>query len=469
MPPKKMKTDTVENLIEDAINDCKPTKLEEIQISNIANKIKNKIETYISTNELYFVKEVVFGGSFAKGTWLKNHADIDIFIKFDRKVSINDFENFGKKIGLHALREFSPYFRHADHPYVEAFAEGTKVDIVPCFDVLYGYWKSAADRSPFHTSYVINHLDENKKNHVRLLKKFLKSLNIYGAEISTQGFSGYVSEILIIKFGSFLSTLQYFSNYSADSNVISIENHNLDSEKLKKFTSFLIMLDPVDENRNLGSAISSQSIATLIQASRRFLRKPSNDFFINVRKTLEINDSLKNLLSSNILILEFKYTFRPPDMIWGQLKKAIISLSKFIESYGFKILKSHCYADERENCVMVFLMDSVVISRIYSRNGPEIFRGNDLEKFIESNLASYLKWIDHDTRTKCILFREFTDIKEYLKFVFKNKQVMIGIPKGLIADFFSTVKISTLDQQQTVEEHVKKTIFELLNTDVRLF
>ncbi len=76
-----------------------------------------------------------------------------------------------------------------------------------------GKWKSAADRSPFHTLYVANSLDNYKKNQVRLLKKFLRSLNVYGAEISRKGFSGYVSEILIIKFGSFLSTLDYFSNF----------------------------------------------------------------------------------------------------------------------------------------------------------------------------------------------------------------------------------------------------------------
>ena len=39
-------------------------------------------------------------------------------------------------------------------------------------------------------------------------------MNIYGAEISTKGFSGYVSEVLIIKFGSFLSALDYFSNFT---------------------------------------------------------------------------------------------------------------------------------------------------------------------------------------------------------------------------------------------------------------
>ena len=57
----------------------------------------------------------------------------------------------------------------------------------------------AADKSPFHTEYVTNKLDEEKRDQVRLLKKFLKSLGIYGAEIAKNGFSGYVTEVLILK------------------------------------------------------------------------------------------------------------------------------------------------------------------------------------------------------------------------------------------------------------------------------
>ncbi len=67
-----------------------------------------------------------------------------------------------------------------------------------------------------------------------MLKKFLRSLHIYGAEISTKGFSGYVSEVLIIKFGSFLSTLEYFSNFTGDKKIITIENVLVDIEKSKK-------------------------------------------------------------------------------------------------------------------------------------------------------------------------------------------------------------------------------------------
>jgi len=38
-----------------------------------------------------------FGGSFAKGTWLSNDADVDIFIRFKKSTSEEKFERISKK------------------------------------------------------------------------------------------------------------------------------------------------------------------------------------------------------------------------------------------------------------------------------------------------------------------------------------------------------------------------------------
>ncbi len=53
---------------------------------------------------------------------------------------------------------------------------------------------------------------------------------------------------------------------------------------LKKFDSFLIILDPIDNNRNLGTAISPVSVGTFIKSSRKFLKNPTSDFFVDIQK-----------------------------------------------------------------------------------------------------------------------------------------------------------------------------------------
>ena len=79
------------------------------------------------------------GGSYAKGTWVPekpvDNVDIDIFVKFNKKTSEKDFRNIGTKIGFESLKKYKPYTRHAEHPFVEAIIDGTRVNVVPCYDI----------------------------------------------------------------------------------------------------------------------------------------------------------------------------------------------------------------------------------------------------------------------------------------------------------------------------------------------
>ena len=184
---------------------CEPTQSEERRIAEVAKEAKALVDNYVA--RLDDVVDVVFGGSFAKGTWLPHHADIDIFVKIKPSVGVEKFEEMGRNIGSEALKNFGPKLRYSDHPYVEVFVNNVRVNVVPCYDVQQGKWQSAADRSPFHTHYISSHFDNEKRRQARLLKKFFKSVGIYGAEISTEGFSGYVSEVLVLKYSSFENVL----------------------------------------------------------------------------------------------------------------------------------------------------------------------------------------------------------------------------------------------------------------------
>ena len=121
-----------------------------------------------------------------------------------------------------------------------------------------GNWKSAPYRSPFHTEYVKDNLNNEMIRHVRLLKRMLKSINVYGAEIATNGFSGYVIEVLILKYCSLPSLLQVISDIKKEGNVFSI--NSVDEDVLKTFASPLVIIDPVDSRRNLGAAILTRAL-----------------------------------------------------------------------------------------------------------------------------------------------------------------------------------------------------------------
>ena len=271
------------------------------------------------------IKGIEFGGSYPKGTWLPTKADVDIFIKFSKSTSEKKFSEISKKVGFSSLKKFQPYVRFSEHPYVEAKIKNTKVNVVPCYLVKKGEWKSSADRTQFHTQFMLENLSGPMKNNVRLLKQFLKNNGIYGAEISKQGFSGYIAEVLIWNFGSFENIIRSISK---------IKPEQVIGKSTKKFDTPITIMDPVDPERNLVAAISNENIGKFVLLCRAFLKKPSISFFKDNKRRIS------NELLKNCLVVKFNYKPRSPDIIWGQIKRATTSIATQMELNGYKVIKS---------------------------------------------------------------------------------------------------------------------------------
>ncbi len=461
----------INSVISKALQLCQPSPKEVQHLTEIAEEAMKLLRQYYSP----MITDVVLGGSFAKGTWLKRKdihdnsvksegcTDIDIFIKIDVSLQDEEFDELAKKIAKQSLSGYNPRLRYSSHPYVEAYVKGIRVNVVPCYNVEKGRWKSAADRSPFHTEYIRDNLDEEKKNQVRLLKKFLKSIGVYGAEIATAGFSGYVTEILILKYGSFVSVLKAISNIKEDKNVISIGK--FDEDVLKIFQSPVIIIDPIDSRRNLGTAISAESVGKAVLAARAFLEKPSLDFFREKKE--RYNETFKEIYS-NLLIIEFIYRQRSPDIIWGQIKRTLNAISKQLCIANFTVIRSIGDIDEKGHATFVFLLEAITLPPYMARTGPHIFRRNDTTSFISENIKkSLLMWIDNEMKVKSLVERKTTNAKEYVKLILANKKD-VGVTKGLIEDIQETLQIYTGDEKE-IHGLVKNAIYKLITTDSRIF
>ena len=461
----------INSVISKALQLCQPSPKEVQYLTEIAEEAMKLLRQYYSP----MITDVVLGGSFAKGTWLKRKdihdnsvksegcTDIDIFIKIDVSLQDEEFDELAKKIAKQSLSGYNPRLRYSSHPYVEAYVKGIRVNVVPCYNVEKGRWKSAADRSPFHTEYIRDNLDDEKKNQVRLLKKFLKSIGVYGAEIATAGFSGYVTEILILKYGSFVSVLKAISNNKEDKNVISIGK--FDEDVLKIFQSPVIIIDPIDSRRNLGTAISAESVGKAVLAARAFLEKPSLDFFREKKE--RYNETFKEIYS-NLLIVEFFYRQRSPDIIWGQIKRTLNAISKQLCIANFTVIRSIGDIDEKGHATFVFLLEAITLPPYMARTGPHIFRRNDTTSFISENIKkSLLMWIDNEMKVKSLVERKTTNAKEYVKLILANKKD-VGVTKGLIEDIQETLQIYTGDEKE-IHGLVKNAIYKLITTDSRIF
>jgi tRNA nucleotidyltransferase (CCA-adding enzyme) len=400
-----------------------PPKSKQNELEKISKEIQKEIMNF---NDKRILK-VILGGSFAKGTWLEIDTDIDFFVMIEPTVERNEFEELGKSVGFHALKKYSPYLRYSEHPYVEGKVNGIRINIVPCYKVQLNKWKSAADRSPFHTIFMETKLNEFLKSEVRVLKRFLKSIGIYGSQISVSGFSGYVTEVLILKYGAFRNVLQTFAELTPNY-IVSLDSP--DQSAIEKFRSPIIIVDPIDSNRNLGAAISAECLAKFVLASRLFLKAPSTKFFM---KSSRSNTIIISDIKSNLLIIDFKIQKRSPDILWGQLKKKLTSISKQLANAKFEIIKKFCFTDEQAQAAFIFMIKYTNLSKINLNVGPKIFLKNETDSFIKKRgEKSIMTWTD-DMTIVSIEEREKTSIKEHANQIIQN-DIESGKPIGISLD-----------------------------------
>ncbi|HEY1247398.1 MAG TPA: CCA tRNA nucleotidyltransferase [Nitrososphaera sp.] len=443
-------------LISRALQLCDPTMTQIRRIEAIAQEAKELVERKVA--HMADVVEVLFGGSFAKGTWLPNNADIDIFVKIRTSVDNEKFEEMGIDIGKKALIKYGPKLRYSDHPYVEAFVRKIRVNVVPCYDVEQGKWKSAADRSPFHTLYMKSQLDDEKRRQARLLKKFFKTLCIYGAELSTAGFSGYVTEVLVLKYGSFENVLQAAADWH-EKEVIAVSEYDPDFVNL--FNSPIAIIDPVDNRRNLGAAISAESVAKFMLASREFLERPSLEFFSENNS----HDKPVHVLLPNVLVVEFSHPRKSPDVLWGQLKRGMNSLSKQLELGHFSVLRRECLTDEITSAAIVFLLDSMKLPSYMKRIGPQVYRRKDSDSFLRNRDNPYAVWVDREMRISLLVDRKTTDARKLVRSLLLNDADKSGVPRNLVGH---KVQIYAGDDRK-IKGVVKQAVDKVVSTERLVF
>jgi tRNA nucleotidyltransferase (CCA-adding enzyme) len=361
-----------------------PKKEEYIKIEALSRELEQKIELACQDEGINAVVRVE--GSVAKDTWLGENPDIDIFMRLPTSIPRKNLGDVGLRIAKKAAGKAEQTERFAEHPYLQIFIQGYKVDIVPCYDAKRGEWQSATDRTPFHTDYIRENLSKELLGEVRLLKKFMQGINVYGAEIKVGGFSGYLCELLIIKHSSFAGVLHAFAQYCRRI-VIDIEGvyNDRENEIALLFPEPLVIVDPVDKGRNVASAVQPQKLYSFVGATRAFLKNPSQEFFYPPKPAVLSPKALKNKLSgrsSSVVFLVIGELNAVPDVLWGQLYRSKRSLRTLIEINDFKVLKDAVWSNEKSQSVFLFELEQQVLPDVKKHLGPPLERNDECEKYL---------------------------------------------------------------------------------------
>ncbi len=416
----------------------KPSKKEEREMDNFIEKL---IET---SGKLSKDMKPIICGSVEKDTWLAKKYELDLFLLFSPNITKKQLEEKGLKLAKDIIKILKGRYQiaFAEHPYLRGWVGKFQVDIVPCYKIKHPEnIKSAVDRTPHHVRFVKKNL--KNPDEVRLLKHFCIANKCYGADVKTLGFSGYLCELLIIKYGSFMDCVKNVSKWRAG-RVITFGN--ADKGRLtKKFKTPLIVIDPVDKNRNVAAAVSVEKFYTFVKACKDFIKDPKKEFFfkkpLKPYSIAEISKKIKKR-GTRWYLIAFKRPKVIEDILYPQMKRFCKIVGKTVMQNGFEVLRSDFYCNKE--CVLILEMKEWQTPKVSKNMGPDVF-SKHAEEFLkhykkEKVFIEGEKWVVE-------LEKEFTEVSQFLKNLFKkpkNELLEGGIPSK-IAPLIKNCKIGDGD------------------------
>lgn len=427
-----------ERVLKKALSLTSISKKEKEKMLKLADRIKKILEKKASK----YNAEPILAGSLFRNTLLPDKKEFDIFIRFPKDFSKQDIERINLSLAKHVVKIFKGrYFvNYAEHPYVRAKISGLSIDIVPCYKVEDPLnIISSVDRTPFHVKYLKERMNEDLAKEVRILKLFLKSNDLYGAEAKVQGISGYGCELLILYYKKFLNLLKNIERWKVNQ-VIDLENlykKNL-KDIVKKFKKdCLILIDPIDRNRNVTSALSSKNFFKLKNLAKNFLEKPSIKFFKKSLKPISPNQflDLAKKRKTRFVLIVFKRPNVVEDILWPQLRKFSERISNILEErkYEFKVFGKDVYSDEK-NCYVFIEMEIFELPKVQKRIGPSIFDLKGSKEFLKK-YENELTYVEKD-RWVVEINRKFLSAEEKISDTLsKNLEILKkkGIPSHIAA------------------------------------
>lgn len=423
---------TFEEVCADVLRKVTPSDRERRNTLKLADRLTNNV--MVVAKEAGLDVKVRVEGSVAKDTWLSKEPDVDIFMRVPTTMPRESFGTTCLEIARKATEGFKQIERFAEHPYLESVVDGVRVNIVPCYQVERGEWISATDRTPFHTDYVKPLLDETTRGEVRLLKKFMKGIGVYGAEIRVGGFSGYLCELLTLNYGSFMKILKAVADWK-EKRIIDYEKHydGRERELEKIFGEPLVLVDPVDKGRNVAAAVRRERLDEFVIASRAFLQRPDSWFFTpDYIAPLKVKDLVSTLKTrgSTIVFVKLGGVKTVSDILWGQLYKSQRALRKMLRQNDFDVIRDVTWGDEEDLNMFIFEVEQRFLPLVKKHFGPPIRKRIECKRFLEKHVgASHTisgPYVE-GSRWVAEIKREYTDVAELLNEKLRDGGRHVGV------------------------------------------
>lgn len=386
----------LQEVLDNVAKKITPTKSQHSEIEKILKRVTTKAEEI--TMHMHVGQTVA--GSFIRDTYMLDKREFDLFLMFPENTSREELEKKGLMLGKRIIKELGGSFvvAYAEHPYIRGKIDGFDVDIVPAYAIKdASKIKSAVDRTPFHNQWLHKHLSKRLVTEVRLLKRFLKGQGLYGSDTKTEGFSGYLCELLIVEHKYFSRLLKAATKWSPGEVFINPGSHALDEKDVKKKFrgDSLIVIDPVDANRNVASVVSAPNFMKFVASSREFLDKPSTEFFFPKRHA-DIK-SLRSMLDSRgteFIAIEFPSPTVLPDILYPQLRRTALRVFKHMKESEFLPMSWQVFADGKS--YLIFELEVWSLPAVRKLKGPPVFSRKHAKEFVNKYKSRGRVWTEEE-------------------------------------------------------------------------
>lgn len=391
---------------EEVLERIKPLKEEYDHIRGVADAL------IATVNESGIARGMVVG-SVARDTWVRGDRDLDIFMLFPPSLPRGELERQGLGLARDIGTQYGAEMRekYAEHPYINMRINGLDVDLVPCYAVERATGiQSAVDRTPFHTRYVRERIGSFIDD-VLLLKQFSKAGGVYGSDQMTEGFAGYLCELLVLYYRGFSGVIRAAAEWRPTT-TIDIEDH-----ATKVFQDPLVVIDPVDPARNVAASLSLSRMFEFVELARGYSAAPGAVYFSPPAPAILDRNAFAARLEergTRLYAITLKTPHTIPDIVVPQLRKSTAAITDMLTRYGFVVNRSACEMQD-EHCMLLFelLVDS--LPPVKRHMGPPVWNRFNAEKF----LAIYPEntysgpYID-DGRYFVEILRKHTHVRELL-------------------------------------------------------
>ncbi len=431
------------------------------EIREVLAILREKI--LLDINSLGFKGRVEVQGSFVRKTYLGEDEvyDLLLILPQSEKTKVHQIlDSLVKRLKKDRIRN-SPLDvdkRTGKIPHLRIIAGDEYVNLFVGFEITPGEKQiSIFDSIPMHTQYLLTHMQENDRNEVLLLKKFMKTIGVYRNEIGAVGFNGYLCELLIVFYGSFWDAIKGISGWKPRT-IIDIKRKKAQIEDVDSLTSEMLnryyplyVQDPLNPKDNVAADVSMLQFMSLIAAANVYMFDPTIHFFEDLPCEIPpFDDLVKNIISTGreILALVLKRNFQESEICWQKALSAKSAFASEIFANNYILERSYAFVSDDHYGLMISLMNADP-QLLLRKDGPDITSKDSL-KF----LRRYSKHIDvvagpfiDNDRWAVYLTKKGQNIHDFLENLVKKNTFVLNVDSFLKVEIKEKMNVLGIDEK----------------------